>query len=58
MSLIGRPRKHPLLAFVSAVILGIVSIGGAAAQTPSADGDDKITGQTYVRHDGATDPGI
>ena len=58
MSPFRRPRKHTLLAFLSAVILGIGSIGGAAAQTPSADGDDKVTGQTYVRHDGGTDPGI
>jgi hypothetical protein len=30
----------------------------ALAQTPSPDGDDKITGQTFVRHDGGTDAGI
>jgi hypothetical protein len=30
----------------------------AVAQTPSADGDDQISGQTYIRHDGGTDPGI
>lgn len=58
MSLVRRPRKNSLLAFISAVILGIVTIGGAAAQTPSGDGDDKVTGQTYVRHDGGTDTGI
>src|SRR5688572_978518 len=30
----------------------------ALGQTPSADGDDQISGQTYVRHDGGTDAGI
>jgi hypothetical protein len=57
MSVPRRPR-HPHLAVLSAVMLGLVAIGGAAAQTPSVDGDDKVTGQTYVRHDGGTDTGI
>ncbi len=30
----------------------------AVGQVPSADGDDQVTGQTYVRHDGGTDTGI
>jgi hypothetical protein len=30
----------------------------AVAQVPSADGDDQITGQIYIRHDGGTDAGI
>jgi hypothetical protein len=30
----------------------------ALAQLPSGDGDDQISGQTYVRHDGGTDTGI
>jgi hypothetical protein len=30
----------------------------ALGQTPSAEGDDQISGQTYVRHDGGTDAGI
>jgi hypothetical protein len=30
----------------------------ALGQTPSADGDDQISGQTYVRHDGGTDAAI
>jgi hypothetical protein len=30
----------------------------ALGQTPSADGDDQISGQTYVRHDGGTDVAI
>jgi hypothetical protein len=30
----------------------------SSAQIPSASGDDQISGQTYVRHDGGTDTGI
>ena len=30
----------------------------ALAQVPSADGDDQVSGQIYVRHDGGTDSGI
>jgi hypothetical protein len=30
----------------------------AVAQTPSADGDDRVTGQPYIRHDGGTDRAI
>jgi hypothetical protein len=30
----------------------------AVAQVPSGTGDDQISGQTYVRHDGGTDIGI
>jgi hypothetical protein len=30
----------------------------ALAQVPSVDGDDQVSGQTYVRHDGGTDVGI
>ena len=52
------PRQHVLLALASALILAMGSVGGAIAQTPSADGDDKVTGQQYVRHDGGTDAGI
>jgi hypothetical protein len=40
----------------------MVALAGASApltaQTVSADGDDQVTGQTYVRHDGGTDVGI
>jgi hypothetical protein len=30
----------------------------ALAQVPSVDGDDQVSGQIYVRHDGGTDTGI
>jgi hypothetical protein len=46
----------PLFAAVLCVTFGFVSMVGA--QTPSGDGDDRVTGQTYVRHDGGTDIGI
>lgn len=43
-------------AAASAVIAGLTL--PAAAQTPSTDGDDQVSGQSYVRHDGGTDRGI
>jgi hypothetical protein len=52
------PRKQLFVALLSAAVLTIGSFGGAAAQTPSPDGDDKVTGQPYVRHDGGIDAGI
>jgi hypothetical protein len=58
MRKVHSPRRNTLVAFVSAAVLALGSIGGAAAQTPSADGDDKVTGQPYIRHDGGTDAGI
>jgi hypothetical protein len=30
----------------------------ALAQTPSGDGDDRVTGHPYLRHDGGTDQAI
>jgi hypothetical protein len=52
------PRSRALIALVSALVLVMGTAAGATAQTPSADGDDKVTGQPYVRHDGGTDAGI
>ncbi len=52
----SRPRT--LLAILSAVVLLLGSAGSVVAQTPSADGDDRVSGQPYVRHDGGTDTGI
>lgn len=43
---------------LNVVFLLCLLTSAAAAQTPSVDGDDKVSGQTYVRHDGLTDPGI
>lgn len=47
------------------LLVGAVTLAMAMAvtspvlgQTPSGDGDDQVTGQTYVRHDGGTDAGI
>ena len=45
-------------ALIAASLLMILAASPVSAQTPSADGDDKVTGQTYVRHDGGTDAGI
>jgi hypothetical protein len=58
-----RPRHAPpairvAIPLVAAVSL-IIGLGPTAqAQVPSADGDDRISGQRYVRHDGGTDAGI
>ncbi|MGI8702932.1 MAG: hypothetical protein ACR2JZ_00250 [Candidatus Limnocylindrales bacterium] len=43
------------LALAAAISLMVPAV---AAQTPSTDGDDKVTGRAYVRHDGGTDKGI
>jgi hypothetical protein len=43
---------------VAAMLLAILAASPVSAQTPSADGDDKVTGQAYIRHDGGTDTGI
>jgi hypothetical protein len=53
-------RRRGSLAVVAAaaMIAALVIWTPAVAQTPSSDGDDQITGQTYVRHDGGTDTGI
>ena len=45
--------------FAACSVLAFAAIGApVAAQTVSGDGDDQVTGQTYVRHDGGTDTGI
>lgn len=41
-----------------ALVVSVALVAPALGQTPSPDGDDQVTGQTYVRHDGATDAGI
>ena len=46
------------IAGLSGLVAAVVMVAPSNAQTPSADGDDKITGQAYVRHDGGTDTGI
>ena len=44
----------PRLALLVTILLAAPAYG----QTPSGDGDDKVTGQPYVRHDGGSDTGI
>ena len=46
------------LALPFAVLAAIVIAAPAMAQTPSADGDDRVSVQDYVRHDGGMDTGI
>ncbi|HEX6132060.1 MAG TPA: sialidase family protein [Actinomycetota bacterium] len=61
----ARPRpardaaRVPTALAAIATLAASIFIGPAAgAQVPSIDGDDRISGQTYVRHDGGTDAGI
>ena len=51
----GRSRLFALAAG-SAAALGVAA--PLSAQSPSEDGDVKISGQAYVRHDGGVDLGI
>ena len=53
---IGIPTRRVLMA--SAVVALFSASTPLAGQTISGNGDDKVTGQTYVRHDGGTDIGI
>jgi len=55
---VRRRRGSFAVVAAGAMIAALVVWTPAVAQTPSADGDDQITGQTYVRHDGGTDAGI
>jgi hypothetical protein len=50
-------RKSLIVASVLGVTVNLLG-ASALAQTPSADGDDRVTGHPYVRHDGGTDPAI
>jgi hypothetical protein len=53
-------RRSSLLVagLAGLVVAAVVSVTPSSAQTPSGDGDDKVSGQLYVRHDGGTDTGI
>ena len=60
MRRVGSARRGGGLLVVLALVMamGMVFAFPSSAQVPSADGDDQISGQTYVRHDGGTDEGI
>jgi hypothetical protein len=45
-------------AFAAAASVMLLIVAPASAQLPSADGDDKVSGRPYVRHDGGSDLGI
>jgi hypothetical protein len=53
-----RRRSFCLAAAVTAAFASLAVVTPLSAQTPSSDGDDQITGQRYVRHDGGSDTGI
>jgi len=50
-------RRIVIVAAILGVTLNLVG-ASALAQTPSADGDDRVTANPYVRHDGGTDLAI
>jgi hypothetical protein len=55
------PRARRLAATSGAVTLLVFSVSLVAAVSPvdpAADGDDAVTGQLFVRHDGGTDRAI
>ena len=49
---------HRMFALAAGLAAALAIASPLAAQTPSDDGDDKVTGQHYVRHDGGSDIGI
>ena len=53
-----RRRSTCLVASVTGVLATVAMVTPSSAQVPSSDGDDQISGQNYVRHDGGTDSGI
>ena len=53
-----RLKTRRVGGLLAATLLTILAASPVGAQSPSPDGDDKVTGQTYVRHDGGTDTGI
>jgi hypothetical protein len=58
MTAMPRLKLRRASGLLAATLLTILAASPVGAQTPSPDGDDKVTGQTYVRHDGGTDSGI
>jgi hypothetical protein len=50
-------RRIVIVAAVVGLTVNVLG-GSALAQTPSADGDDRVTGYPYIRHDGGTDAAI
>jgi hypothetical protein len=50
--------RAPLFAIVAGTAAALLAAAPISAQDPSGDGDDKVSGQPYVRHDGGTDSGI
>src|SRR4029450_1003183 len=55
---IGGSMHRRLLTVLAITATLTLFASSALAQTPSADGDDRVTGHPYVRHDGGTDRAI
>ena len=51
-------RRFVVVAGIGGLVAALAVVAPSSAQTPSADGDDRVSGQLYVRHDGGTDAGI
>jgi hypothetical protein len=60
MRFIARPvRISTAISAALLLMVGTIGIASAVAPIdPAADGDDAVTGQQFVRHDGGTDPAI
>lgn len=56
-SAVGISARGPLALILTMALLAAFA-APVAGQTVSPNGDDKVTGQTYVRHDGGLDVGI
>ena len=54
----SRQQRIRWLATGAGLALLVGLTAPATGQTPSPDGDDQVTGQRYVRHDGGSDAGI
>ena len=53
-----RRRSACLFAGATGLVAAVALVTPSSAQTPSGDGDDQVSGQRYVRHDGGSDTGI
>src|SRR5918996_1517585 len=55
---VGGSMHRRLLTVLALTATLCLFASSALAQTPSGDGDDRVTGHPYLRHDGGTDQAI